>query len=51
MKKTGEEIIKILLNQVNPDTYVIIATHDPNVYSKVDEIIDITKIGNTHENS
>ncbi|CAH1855108.1 ATP-binding cassette domain-containing protein [Convivina intestini] len=50
-EKTGEEIIKILLNQVNPDTYVIIATHDPNVYSKVDEIIDITKIGNAHENS
>lgn len=43
-EKTGAEIIDILLNQVSQETYVIIATHDSNVYSRVDEVIDVTNL-------
>lgn len=42
--KTGAEIIDILLGMVSVDTYVIIATHDPKVYSRVDEVIDVTRL-------
>ena len=42
--KTGSEIIDILLGMVSANTYVIIATHDPKVYSRVDEVIDITRL-------
>lgn len=42
--KTGSEIIDILLGMVSTNTYVIIATHDPKVYSRVDEVIDITQL-------
>lgn len=42
--KTGSEIIDILLGMVSANTYVIIATHDPKVYSHVDEVIDITRL-------
>lgn len=40
-KETGDEIIELLLSLVSPDTILIFATHDPNVFSRVDEIIDI----------
>lgn len=43
--RTGDEIIELLLNEVNKDQYVIIATHDPNVYEKVDVVIDVTTLG------
>ncbi|AQN80094.1 peptide ABC transporter ATP-binding protein [Leuconostoc garlicum] len=42
--KTVSEIIDILLGMVSANTYVIIATHDPKVYSRVDEVIDITQL-------
>ena len=42
--KTGAEIIDILLGMVSADTYVIIATQDPKVYSRVDEVIDVTRL-------
>lgn len=42
--KTGSEIIDILLGMVSANTYVIIATHDPKVYSRVDEVIDINQL-------
>jgi putative ABC transport system ATP-binding protein len=38
---TGREIIDILLGLVAPKTTIIIATHDPNVYSRVDEVIKL----------
>lgn len=41
----GNEIINLLLNEAAKNNYVIIATHDPAVYSKVDVIIDIKDIG------
>lgn len=41
----GNEIINLLLSEAAKNTYVIIATHDPAVYSKVDVIIDIKDIG------
>ena len=41
----GKEIIRLLLNERDEDKYVIIATHDPAVYNKVDEIIDMKDIG------
>ncbi|MGT2771619.1 ATP-binding cassette domain-containing protein [Streptococcus marimammalium] len=41
----GKEIINLLLNETAEDKYVIIATHDPAVYSKVDFIIDMKDIG------
>ena len=41
----GKEIIRLLLNERNEDKYVIIATHDPAVYNKVDVIIDMKDIG------
>ena len=41
----GNEIINLLLSEATKDNYVIIATHDPAVYSKVDVSIDIKDIG------
>ena len=41
----GKEIIRLLLNETDEDKYVIIATHDPAVYNKVDVIIDMKDIG------
>ena len=41
----GKEIIHLLLNEKAEDKYVIIATHDPAVYNKVDVIIDMKDIG------
>ena len=41
----GKEIIHLLLNEIAEDKYVIIATHDPAVYNKVDVIIDMKDIG------
>lgn len=41
----GKEIIRLLLNERDEDKYVIIATHDPTVYNKVDVIIDMKDIG------
>ena len=41
----GNEIINLLLREAAKNNYVIIATHDPAVYSKVDVIIDIKDIG------
>lgn len=41
----GNEIINLLLSEAAKNYYVIIATHDPAVYSKVDVIIDIKDIG------
>ena len=41
----GKEIIRLLLNERDVDKYVIIATHDPAVYNKVDVIIDMKDIG------
>lgn len=40
-KETGDEIIELLLSLVSPDTVLIFATHDPNVFNRVDDIIDI----------
>lgn len=41
----GKEIIRLLLNETAENRYVIIATHDPAVYNKVDVIIDMKDIG------
>ncbi|TMR87155.1 ATP-binding cassette domain-containing protein [Streptococcus pseudopneumoniae] len=41
----GKEIIRLLLNEIAEDKYVIIATHDPAVYNEVDVIIDMKDIG------
>lgn len=41
----GKEIVRLLLNERDEDKYVIIATHDPAVYNKVDVIIDMKDIG------
>lgn len=43
--KIGKEIIRLLLNERDEEKYVIIATHDPAVYNKVDVIIDMKDIG------
>ena len=43
--KIGNEIINLLLSETTKNYYVIIATHDPAVYSKVDVIVDIKDIG------
>ncbi|MGT2800053.1 ATP-binding cassette domain-containing protein [Streptococcus marmotae] len=41
----GKEIIQLLLSEATKNKYVIIATHDPAVYNKVDVIIDMKEIG------
>ncbi|MDR1473650.1 MAG: ABC transporter ATP-binding protein [Lactobacillales bacterium] len=38
---TAEMIISLLLELVTSKTIVIFATHDPNVYNRVDKVIDI----------
>lgn len=47
----GNEIINLLLSETTKNYYVIIATHDPAVYSKVDVIIDIKDIGSQDRKS
>lgn len=42
--ETGKDIIDMLLRLVTTNTVVIIATHDPNVYNRVDEVINITAL-------
>ncbi|MCJ1969905.1 ATP-binding cassette domain-containing protein [Lactococcus carnosus] len=44
-KQTGDEIVTLLLNEAKADQYVIIATHDPDVYNQVDVVIDVTTLG------
>lgn len=41
-KNTAKEIIDLLLSLVSPQTIVIFATHDPNVFERVDKIIDLS---------
>lgn len=41
---TGDTIIELLLDLVSPDTVVIFATHDSNVYQKVDKVIDMSQL-------
>lgn len=41
----GNDIIHLLLNEATENKYVIIATHDPEVYNKVDCIIHMKDIG------
>ncbi|MBM7637009.1 ATP-binding cassette domain-containing protein [Streptococcus saliviloxodontae] len=45
-REIGDEIINLLLNETAENKYVIIATHDPAVYNRVDFIIDMKDIGN-----
>jgi len=40
-EETGKEILDILLELVTSNTTVIIATHDPHVYNRVDNIINL----------
>jgi putative ABC transport system ATP-binding protein len=40
---TGETIISLLLELLSSETIVIFATHNPNVYNRVDSIIDVAK--------
>ena len=42
--ETGQEIIDLLLSLSNDETYVIFATHNPNVYQCVDEVIHISDL-------
>ncbi|MCJ1972122.1 ATP-binding cassette domain-containing protein [Lactococcus carnosus] len=44
-KQTGDEIVTLLLNEAKANQYVIIATHDPDVYNRVDVVIDVTNLG------
>ncbi|MDN5412751.1 MAG: ATP-binding cassette domain-containing protein, partial [Lactococcus sp.] len=37
-KQTGDEIVTLLLNEAKANQYVIIATHDPDVYNRVDVV-------------
>ncbi|MDR0920993.1 MAG: ATP-binding cassette domain-containing protein [Lactobacillales bacterium] len=43
-EETGETIISLLLSLVSSETTVIFATHDPNVYQRVNQIIDVTTL-------
>lgn len=38
---TGREIIDILMSLVGDETTLIIATHDPRVYSRVDSVFNL----------
>jgi putative ABC transport system ATP-binding protein len=40
---TGETIISLLLELPSSETIIIFATHDPNVYNRVDNVVDIAK--------
>lgn len=39
---TGREIIDILISLVGDETTLIIATHDPRVYSRVDSVLNLS---------
>ena len=43
-KKTGLEIIDILKKTMTPENILIIATHDPNVFGNVDEVLDLAEL-------
>jgi len=38
---TGKTIISLLLDLVSPETTIIFATHNPDVYNRVDRVIDV----------
>ncbi|AGM98472.1 putative bacteriocin export ABC transporter [Streptococcus iniae] len=42
-QKNSEEIIELILELAKENKIVIIATHSPNVYNKVDHILEIAK--------
>lgn len=42
-EKTGNDIIDLLFSLVDENTYIIVATHDKNVYSRADNIIDVSE--------
>ena len=50
-QQTGKSIIDLLLSLVASDTVVIFATHDPNVFERVDQVVDITQISGSLEQS
>ena len=43
-EKTGADIIARILDLATPETYVIIATHDPHIYNQVDVVINLEKL-------
>ena len=42
--ETGKLIIQLLLNLVDKNNILIMATHDMNIASQCDEVIDLTKL-------
>ncbi|GAB2024850.1 ATP-binding cassette domain-containing protein [Lactovum odontotermitis] len=42
--QTGAEIRDVLLGLVNPKNVLIFATHDPEIYTRVDEVIDLSSL-------
>lgn len=43
-QQTAQDIINLLLSLVSPQTIVIFATHDPNVYGRVNEVINLSQL-------
>jgi putative ABC transport system ATP-binding protein len=41
---TGDSITQLLLDMVTPKSILVFASHAPNVFNKVDTIIDVTKL-------
>lgn len=44
--KTSAEIIKLLLSMKSPERVIIIATHSPEIWAQVDEVIGLTDFDN-----
>lgn len=44
--KTSAEIIKLLLSMKSPERVIIIATHSPEIWAQVDEVIALTDFDN-----
>lgn len=44
--KTSAEIIKLLLSMKSPERVIIIATHSPDIWAQVDEVIALTDFDN-----
>ena len=44
--KTSAEIIKLLLRMKSPERVIIIATHSPEIWAQVDEVIALTDFDN-----
>ena len=46
--ETAEELIELLLQMRSEDRVIIIATHNPSIWARVDEVVEISGFSHKH---